>query len=136
MINFTSKFIYATYALVFLAENPSETKCIKTIADKKKIPQKFLAQILNKLANAGIVKNTRGVNGGCKLNVPAEKISLLLVIETLEGKISFCDNIEKNTSLFSVFNNAEKVVKKSLTISLADLIEKQKHINSQILYYI
>ena len=136
MINFTSKFIYAIYALSFLAENSPETLRIKTIAQEKHIPQKFLAQILNKLANAGIVKNTRGVNGGCKLNIPPEKISLLLILETLEGKISFCNNIKKNTALYTVFNDAEKMVKKTLSISVAELIEKQKKINSQIIYYI
>ncbi len=137
MINITNKSTYAIKALIDLAENQDNGLMqIKNIAKRKKIPQNFLVQIFNKLVKAGIVKSVRGINGGYKLRYSPEKISILTILEILEGPINLHENTDKNSSIFSLFTEAENELKKVFNISLKSMLEKQKNINSQIIYYI
>lgn len=55
------------------------------IATKGNMPERFLLQILRSLVTAGILKSTRGVVGGYALNKPADEISLLEIMEAVEG---------------------------------------------------
>jgi len=49
------------------------------------MPERFLLQILRNLVTHGILRSTRGVDGGYALTRPPEEISLLNVIEAIEG---------------------------------------------------
>ena len=49
------------------------------------MPERFLLQILRNLVTHGILRSTRGVDGGYTLTKPPEQISLLDVIEAIEG---------------------------------------------------
>ena len=49
------------------------------------MPERFLLQILRNLVNHGILKSTRGVDGGYSLLRPAEEISILDIIEAIDG---------------------------------------------------
>lgn len=49
------------------------------------MPERFLLQILRNLVTHGILRSTRGVDGGYALTRPPEEISLLDVIEAIEG---------------------------------------------------
>jgi Rrf2 family protein len=51
------------------------------------MPERFLLQILRNLVTHGILRSTRGVEGGYALTRPPEQISLLEVIEAIEGPI-------------------------------------------------
>ena len=137
MLNITTKSIYGINALIDLAENHDNSLAqIKYIAKRKKIPQNYLVQILNKLVKSGFVKSVRGVNGGYKLQRPPERISVLAVLETLEGKINLCDNLADKNAAYALFKDAENKMKKVFDISIKDMLEKQKKINNQIIYYI
>ena len=54
----------------------------------QKIPEKFLAKILQRLSKAGLLRSIRGSNGGFSLRKPAGKITMLEVIEALEGPVA------------------------------------------------
>lgn len=49
------------------------------------MPEVFVAQILRELGRAGIVAGRRGAGGGFRLVVPAEEVSVLAVVEALDG---------------------------------------------------
>ena len=51
------------------------------------MPERFLLQILRVLVTHGILKSTRGVEGGYSLSRPPEDISLLDVIEAIDGPL-------------------------------------------------
>jgi Rrf2 family protein len=51
------------------------------------MPERFLLQILRNLVTHGILRSTRGVDGGYTLTRPPEDISLLDVIEAIEGPL-------------------------------------------------
>ncbi len=79
---------YAVRATLQLAENPSESPvpCSK-LASEGNMPERFLLQILRNLVTHGILRSTRGVDGGYTLTRPPEDISLLDVIEAIEGPL-------------------------------------------------
>ncbi len=52
------------------------------------MPERFLLQILRSLVTHGVLRSTRGVDGGYALNRPAEEISMLEIIEAVDGPIS------------------------------------------------
>ncbi len=51
------------------------------------VPQEYLAKILQKLARTGIVTTQRGVGGGISLSRPPDRITLLEVVEAMEGPV-------------------------------------------------
>jgi Rrf2 family protein len=51
------------------------------------MPERFLLQILRILVTQGILKSTRGVEGGYALSKPAEQISLLEIMEAIDGPL-------------------------------------------------
>src|SRR5208337_1622098 len=55
------------------------------ISQSMLIPRTFLAKILQQLSRRGIVKSTQGVGGGFRLAKPPAEISLLEVIEAIQG---------------------------------------------------
>jgi Rrf2 family protein len=65
----------------------SERASAHEIAARQNIPRPFLAKIVSQLSLAGLVTTFRGAGGGVSLARPAAQISLLDVIEALEGPI-------------------------------------------------
>jgi Rrf2 family protein len=57
------------------------------IADRQNIPAPFLAKIISQLSLSGLVDTYRGAGGGVSLARPASEISLLQVIEALDGPV-------------------------------------------------
>lgn len=72
-------------ALAADTENKSQATAI--LAEKLQIPLPFLHQIGRSLIQGRLIKATPGPHGGLRLNVPAEEITLLQIVETLEGPV-------------------------------------------------
>jgi Rrf2 family protein len=64
-----------------------ERASTQEVAVRQSIPGPFLAKIISQLSVAGLVTTYRGAGGGVMLARPASEISLLDVIEALEGPI-------------------------------------------------
>jgi Rrf2 family protein len=80
---------YAIKALIFLAEHePYAPVLISDIASKKKIPLKFLENILLELKKEGILESKKGKGGGYFLKIPANKIPLADIIRKIDGPIA------------------------------------------------
>lgn len=79
---------YAIRCVLYLAEHPDEVKVVDEIAKAKSVPKVFLAKILQKLSKAGIVRSYRGVKGGFELARRPKQISLLDIIEAIEGPVA------------------------------------------------
>ena len=78
---------YALRALVALAK-AGDTLMIGEIAASKKIPRKFLEQILLELKRHGIVQSRRGKFGGYALLMPADCITFGQVLRIIDGPIA------------------------------------------------
>jgi Rrf2 family protein len=80
---------YALQALQYLAEHQNQGPVlISEIAEQKKIPLKFLENILLELRKEGILESKKGKGGGYFLNLPAEKIPLARIIRLIHGPIA------------------------------------------------
>lgn len=79
---------YAVKAALRLAEADSirPIPCSKLAADGQ-MPERFLLQILRHLVTHGILQSTRGVEGGYTLLRTPDKISLLDILEAIEGPL-------------------------------------------------
>lgn len=80
---------YALFLAAHLAElEPGENTSIGAVAAEYGIPERFLANIVNKLANAGIIKTLKGVNGGMRLARDPSLITVLEVTDVMEKSIA------------------------------------------------
>jgi Rrf2 family protein len=83
---------YAIRCILYMAERGDKAFCQRTeISEAMDIPSHFLAKVVQKLAREGIIRITRGAAGGYQLLRPASEISLLHVIEAIEGRIFLSD---------------------------------------------
>ena len=80
---------YALRALLMLAEAPpEELVLIQDVADRQKVPQKFLELILVELKRHGFAHSQRGRSGGYCLARPADTITFGQVIRAMDGPIA------------------------------------------------
>jgi Rrf2 family protein len=70
---------------------PGKICFIDEIADAQEVPRAYLAKIFQTLSKKGFLKSTRGPGGGFELRRPPEQISMLEIIETMEGAIKLND---------------------------------------------
>lgn len=89
MLSATCK--YGIRAVIFIAlkNEPQKNTGLKEIAEKLKIPQPYLAKILQILARKKILHSTKGPHGGFYLSVPAEKLTLMDIIDAIDGRDFF-----------------------------------------------
>ena len=79
---------YALKATLQLAQAGSKRPVpCSQLAAEGQMPERFLLQILRNLVNHGILRSTRGVDGGYSLVRMPEEVSLLDVIEAIDGPI-------------------------------------------------
>ncbi len=77
---------YAVRATLELARQSEQAPVpCSQLAAAGKMPERFLLQILRNLVTHGILRSTRGVEGGYTLVRPIDEISLLDIIEAIEG---------------------------------------------------
>jgi hypothetical protein len=129
---------YAFQALMYLAENQDNGPVlIAEISAAKKIPLKFLENILLELRKAGMLESKKGKGGGYFLNLSPSKIRLADIIRKIEGPIAMlpcaslyfyerCSNCdEKNCGLHDTMIDVRDATLKILEgKTVADLIKK------------
>ena len=79
---------YAIRAVLYLAQlGPNQRAATSTVAQEKRIPPSFLAKIISQLSIAGLLHTSRGARGGVSLAREPKEISLLDVVEAIDGPI-------------------------------------------------
>ncbi len=66
---------------------------LSEIATRERISEKYLGQIIMPLRASGLVNSVRGSQGGYFLSRPAREITVLQVVEAIEGEISIVDAV-------------------------------------------
>ncbi len=101
MVSNTCK--YAIRAVVFISMNANgkHKTDLKQISDELNIPYSFLGKILQTLTKYKLLNSWRGPKGGFQLARPADEISVLDIIEIIDGK----DLFEKCFFGFTICSN-------------------------------
>jgi Rrf2 family protein len=83
---------YAVRAVSYLARlGPGARASTSQIARDQNIPSTFLAKIVSQLSSAGVLRATRGARGGVTLARSPEAISLLEIVEVIDGPLALND---------------------------------------------
>jgi len=78
---------YAVLGLMNLARRPAgQVAMIDEVSRGEQIPRSFLAKIFQQLAKGGLVRSTRGAHGGFVLARAADQITVLEIVESVEGR--------------------------------------------------
>ncbi len=128
---------YALRLMIDLALNETgDYIALKSIAERQGISDKYLEQIISVLCKAGLVKSTRGMQGGYKLARPARDYTAGQILRLIEGSLTpvACMDDEPNQcprsskcvtlDLWKKIDDAVNSVVDNIT--LADLAAKQK----------
>jgi Rrf2 family protein len=84
---FSASATHALRALAHLAGSGAAGATLgRELADEIEVPSHYLAKVLATLARAGLLSASRGARGGYRLARPAERITLLEIVEPFEGK--------------------------------------------------
>ena len=93
---------YAMHCLLWLAGPLAEPASSRDLADLQGISPSFLAKIFPKLEKAGIVEASEGIRGGYRLARPADGITVLDVVDAVEGHkpLFDCQEIRGRCALY------------------------------------
>jgi Rrf2 family transcriptional regulator, cysteine metabolism repressor len=79
---------YATRAVLALARADGGPLKLEQLAETTEAPRSVLEQVMPVLRAAGVVRSTRGPEGGYRLNNPPEQITLERVVRLFEGQLA------------------------------------------------
>lgn len=86
---FSTKAEYGIRLMVALGQQPAgQPVALGVLAEEEQLPLAYLEQLVAKLRAAGFVSSTRGAHGGYSLARPAETLTMLEIVETLEGPVA------------------------------------------------
>ncbi len=118
---------------------------LKEIAQAQDISEKYLSQLIIPLKGAGLVQGNRGAHGGYKLTRHPSHITIQEIVEVLEGDLCLVQcSIDPTVCKRSGFCASrdiwvllkEKIVDVLSTITLEDLVKKQKNKELETVYSI
>jgi Rrf2 family protein len=98
-VKITRQADYAVRVMTYLSELPLDTRVTTgTISEAESIPLPFLAKVISGLVTAGLVVTSRGMGGGVVLARPPEEITLLQVIQAVDGPILLSQTLSRSDS--------------------------------------
>ena len=133
MFEIKAKVDYGLLIMIELAQNQFELTPLSVIAKRMGVSSAYLSQIASGLIRADLIKSKEGTGGGYSLVKPARQISVLEIVEALEGEIkltcvlgdgSTCphsDNCQLRSAWSEILPDLKNILKKR---NLASLLKK------------
>jgi Rrf2 family cysteine metabolism transcriptional repressor len=130
MISITTKSPYALQALTELGRSGGDGPVpIGELARRRDIPVQFLEQLFATLRRAGVLKSQRGVKGGYTFARPPSEITVLEIVELLEGPLG--------RDAEGIFGDAARAARDVLAAStIADIVEREARAAGVAMYHI
>ena len=91
MLRVTRLTDYATVILTVLAAQPETVLSAAELAERAGLEAPTVSKVLKPLAQAGLVEGFRGARGGYRLARPASEISLISIVEAIEGPLGMTE---------------------------------------------
>jgi Rrf2 family protein len=132
-LHFSQKIDYGLLLLTELASGGGDCVSLRTVADENRLSFFFLQKVASDLKKAGLVIADRGKNGGYALAKSAKNITLLEILEAIEGPLNVmpclgdlsaksCCSRSKRCSIRPGLNFINQTIIKALSeTSLSDL---------------
>ncbi len=123
MAGISTRGIYGLAAMHVLSHAPnSRAMQIKEIAAMTQVSHAYLEQLLSALRKGGLVTSIRGANGGYKLASQAHEITVLEIIEVLEGALCKIEgNVGASVILEYFWADIHEKVKGLFMLKLSEL---------------
>ena len=131
MLRVTKLTDYATLVLTVLAARPGDVLSAPDLAEHAGLEAPTVAKLLKPLAQAGLVEGFRGANGGYRLARDPSAISLVEIVEAMEGPLGMTEcslhdghcGIEQSCDVRANWRRINDVVADALRgISLAEML--------------
>jgi Rrf2 family protein len=125
---------YALHALVYMAaQKHNRPVPSHIVAQARGIPERFLLKVLKPLVSARVLASVKGPNGGYRLSRPAGAVSLLEVVEAVDGPIRGLSPLSEDESDSALNRKLETICKQGAEqirrhlekIHLSDLMGKK-----------
>ncbi|MBN1795349.1 MAG: Rrf2 family transcriptional regulator [Sedimentisphaerales bacterium] len=117
---------YALLALGYISKNQDQKIILsQTIAKEYDIPLEYLLKILQQMVRANILRSKRGPRGGFSLALSPKKISMLKIIEAVDGPMSGQASLFDPPAKSKFTNKVEAVYEKAVK-QAKDVFEKAK----------
>jgi Rrf2 family transcriptional regulator, cysteine metabolism repressor len=130
MISITTKSPYAVRALVELGGSGGDAPVpIAELARRRDVPVQFLEQLFATLRRGGVLRSQRGVKGGYSFARDPRTVTVLEVVEMLDGPIG-----PDSEGVFAEAADAARNVLSGVTV--ADLVEREARAAGAAMYYI
>ena len=129
---------YALRGMTYLArQEPGELSTIKEISSEEGVPEKFMRKLFHILHKRGFIDSTRGKLGGIRLDIDSEEVTMLDIIEAVDGPLALnlclegpdlCDRIDL-CPMYDIWCEAQASVNQVLKqYSLKDIVKKTGYI--------
>jgi Rrf2 family protein len=145
-VNISAKSKYAIRALVELADrtegDPERPVRLTDVATGREIPLQFLEQLFSTLRRAGVLRSRRGASGGYSFARPPETITVLEIVNALDGDLSpavctqgECEHLE-GCGAASVWLEAKNAIEDVLRrATIAGLLERERSTQQRSMMY-
>lgn len=125
---------YALLAVGYIAQHKNQKVILsQDISKQYNIPLEYLLKILQQLVRANVLRSKRGPRGGFSLAKPPDKITMLQIIEAVDGPMVSRMNLAEQTRRAKFSVRADKIYEKAIAqaravfekVKLSNLLEEK-----------
>lgn len=115
---------YAVRSLIYMGNRSIDKFSMKEISEAQHVPQNYLAKIMRRLVERGLVRSMVGPKGGYFLRKAPKDINLKDVYVAVEGEIRVIDCMD-NDSVCALYESCTQLpVWDKLKVSMIKILEK------------
>ena len=115
---------YAVRSLIYMGNHEVPRMSMKEISEAQHIPQNYLAKIMRRMVERGLIRSMVGPEGGYFLRRDPKDINLRDIYEAVEGELRVIDCMDQDEVCALYENCTQLPVWDKLQVSMIKLLEK------------
>jgi len=132
MISVTAKSRYAVVGMAELSRHADRPVPISVVAERRGIPVQFLEQLFSTLRRDGLLISQRGAKGGFRLAREADEITVLEVVQSLDGRIG-----DEGSEAGGIWSDGVEALRRVFgEATIADVARREDAESGGTVYYI
>ena len=121
---------YTLRLLAAISRLPDEDRvAVGELAEAMDLPRRFCEQQITELSRHGLVSCRRGAGGGCRLEVPADKLTVASVVDVLQGTAIDVPHTPGSATTEMWERVSDNVEEMLAGVTIADLARRQAQID-------